>query len=152
MLLLSRLKTKVIFDFQEELIRRTFLVSFSSLILVLTLPLGGCTKPKATIQGNINCGGGKPCTYGGSASMTFAVHAEEVSPADLNIALATGYAVVVSVPSNELALDPEELLAAHRRRARHSTPRPEHESGSCRPPATSLPPRPVALGRIGSTA
>jgi len=69
-------------------------------LLALALPAIGC-KVSETTTVTTSCGGGKSCTYGGTVSITVGNQSVGVAQADLSDALASGYSVVLHVPTDE---------------------------------------------------
>ncbi len=90
----------------------TKLAGASLAILLLT---AGCHVSE-TSGISINCGGGKPCTYGGTVSLQVSNQSVGVASADLSSALGSGYSVIVHVPDGELTYDssstPQATLTA----------------------------------------
>ncbi len=90
--------------------KRTLVKTLAVLLLPLALPLGGCKVSGGEINGSESCGPtGCTTTIGGKVNFNSVTG---VTPTDLTTALTSGYQIIVTVPSNELKLDPTAIPQA----------------------------------------
>ena len=70
-------------------------------IALVTLAIAGC-KVTGTGSVNASCGGGKPCTVGGTVGISVSNNFRGFAPSDLSGALSSGYAIIVHVPDADV--------------------------------------------------
>jgi hypothetical protein len=86
-------------------------LKLTPLLIALTF-LTGCTPSTTEENGSLTCGGGKPCSWTMGIKVTQSTPKSNMAPADLATAMNAGYEIIITVPSNELTLDPNSTSQA----------------------------------------